>query len=303
MTEGCILIIDDDEVDRKTLCRGLSQIGWQGQILQASDYTQASALASTRELSCIFLDYHIPGTNGLEILSALRETFSPNVPIIMLTGDGNELIAVEAMKRGAIDYLPKALLAPDTISRALTQATEKQKLLNELAKARELLEHQACYDSLTDLGNRSLFRRELDRRIAIANRNKSIFYLLMMDLDRFKKANDTYGHNAGDAILVEVSRRLTRFSRAEDSFYRPGGDEFTAIINIEDKSVVLPILKRIVEAIAVPIAFNNQNISIGISIGVALFPQNGTTSDTLIRAADSAMYIAKQAEQHIAFAN
>lgn len=302
MTESCILIIDDDEVDRKTLCRGLSQIGWQGPILQASDYAQASAIVSTCELSCIFLDYHIPGTNGLEILSALSKTLSANVPIVMLTGDGNELIAVEAMKRGAVDYLPKALVTPDTISRVLIQATEKYKLLNELAKVRELLEHQACYDSLTDLGNRNLFRRELDRKIAISNRKKSIFCLFMMDLDRFKKANDTYGHHAGDAVLVEVSQRLTEFNRAEDTFYRPGGDEFTAIIHIDDISEVEPILMRIIDSIAVPITFKDHNISIGISIGVALFPQNGITADALINAADSAMYIAKQNDQHIAFA-
>ncbi len=303
MKDGCILIIDDDELDRKTLCRGLSKIGWQGKIVQASDYAQAFELVSLLQLSCIFLDYNMPGTNGLDILTALQDTESKNVPVIMLTGEGNELIAVEAMKRGAFDYLPKVLLAPDTISRVLTQVTEKQKLLNELASARELLEYQASYDSLTDLGNRNLFRRELDRRIAISNRDHIPFCLLMMDLNRFKSANDTYGHDAGDAVLMEVSRRLIAASRAEDTFYRPGGDEFTAIINVDNQDNILPIVHRIHESIALPIEFGPHYISIGVSIGIAYYPTDGNNAHQVIQAADSAMYIAKQNRQGIAFAS
>lgn len=302
MMDGCILIVDDDEVDRKTLCRGLTKIGWQGQVVQASNFDQAMELVGLLQLNCIFLDYNIPGTNGLDILTALRDSESRDVPVIMLTGEGNELIAVEAMKRGAFDYLPKVMLAPDMILRVLTQATEKQKLLNQLAAARELLEYQASYDSLTDLGNRNLFRRDLDRRIAISNRDHIPFCVLMMDLDRFKLANDTYGHDAGDAVLMEVSRRLIAASRAEDTFYRPGGDEFTAIINIDNKDNIMPIVQRIHASIAMPIEFGQHRISIGISIGIAYYPNDGTTAHTLIQAADAAMYVAKQTSKGIAFA-
>lgn len=299
---GCILIVDDDEVDRKAIVRTLSQIGWQGEIIQASDFPQACLLASAQECSCIFLDYHIPGTDGLEILTALVNEHGVKAPIVMLTGEGNELVAVEAMKRGAFDYLPKAHLSADTMARILKQVIEKHQLLTELAKARELLEHQALYDGLTDLGNRSLFRRELERKIAINTRNETAFCVLMMDLDRFKAVNDNYGHDAGDAVLAEVSRRLKSLSRADDSFYRPGGDEFTAIINAPDAATVLPIARRIVESISTPINFYGQLMSIGVSIGIAFYPRHGNSPDSLIRTADAAMYKAKNSDLHIVFA-
>jgi diguanylate cyclase (GGDEF)-like protein len=302
MMDGCILIVDDDEVDRKIISRILTKIGWKGEIIEASDLTQACELASTHKCSCIFIDYHIPGTDGLEILNALLNNHKIKAPIVMLTAEGNELVAVEAMKRGAFDYLPKSLLSVNTLARILRQAIDKTRLLDELAKAHDLLEHQAQYDSLTDLGNRSLFRRELDRKIAISKRNNSAFCLLMMDLDRFKAVNDTYGHYAGDAVLAEVSLRLKAITRADASFYRPGGDEFTAIIDVPSQDATSTIIHRIVKSINLPINFDTLKVSVGISVGVAFYPVNGGTSDDLIRVADAAMYKAKGDATHIVYA-
>jgi diguanylate cyclase (GGDEF)-like protein len=303
MTNGCILIVDDDEVDRKIISRILTKIDWKGKILEARDLTQACDLASNHKCICIFLDYHIPSTDGLEILNVLLDNYKVKAPIVMLTAEGNELVAVEAMKRGAFDYLPKSLLSVDTLARILKQAIDKTRLLEELAKAHDLLEHQALYDSLTDLGNRSLFRRDLNRKIAIGKRNNSSFCLLMMDLDRFKAVNDTYGHDAGDAVLAEVSRRLKAITRADASFYRPGGDEFTAIIDVSNQDATSTIIHRIVKSINLPINFGTLKVSVGISIGVAFYPVNGGTSDDLIRVADAAMYKAKGDAAHIVYAN
>jgi diguanylate cyclase (GGDEF)-like protein len=302
MTNGCILIVDDDEVDRKIISRILTKIDWKGKILEASDLAQACDLASNYKFNCIFLDYHIPSTDGLEILNVLLDNYKVKAPIVMLTAEGNELVAVEAMKRGAFDYLPKSLLSIDTLARILKQAMDKTRLLEELAKAQDLLEHQALYDSLTDLGNRSLFRRELIRKIAIGKRNNSSFCLLMMDLDCFKAVNDTYGHDAGDAVLAEVSRRLKAITRADASFYRPGGDEFTAIIDVSTQDATSTIIHRIVKSINLPINFGTLKVSVGISIGVAFYPVNGGTSDDLIRVADAAMYKAKGDAAHIVYA-
>jgi PAS domain S-box-containing protein len=135
MPARCILVIDDDEVDRKIVCRALAQAKWEGEIIQAADAAEARRQAGARAFDCILLDYNLPGTDGLTLLTELRTLLGTQVPIAMLTGEGNELVAVEAMKRGAFDYLPKNLLAPDTLFRLVTQATERQQLKRELALA------------------------------------------------------------------------------------------------------------------------------------------------------------------------
>lgn len=293
MTIQHILIIDDDEVDRKRARRSLAQAGWDGDIVQASSAIEARRLIAEQVFDCILLDYQLPGTDGFELLVELREVLGVKTPVVMLTGEGNEMVAVEAMKRGASDYLPKSLLAPDTLLRVITQALERSRLERELLDARAQIEQQALYDSLTSLGNRRLFIRDLGRALASAQRTDFPFCLFMMDLDRFKAVNDQYGHEAGDAILAEVGRRLVATGRANDLFYRPGGDEFTGLIDAVDSKTALTIANRIRHAIAAPITWRDHQLSIGITIGIAPYSSGVAAVDALIRIADAAMYEAK----------
>lgn len=301
MIRSTILIVDDDEVDRKAATRALGRAGWQGEIVQVCDAEQARERLAVRRFDCILLDYQLPGTDGLELLTELRATLGVQTPVVMLTGEGNEMVAVEAMKRGAFDYLPKTLLAPDALLRVITQAVERQRLQAELAKAQAQLEYQALYDGLTDLGNRSLFRRDLVRRIGAAHRRSGSFCLLMMDLDRFKAANDTYGHDAGDAVLAEVGGRLARVGRAFDVFYRLGGDEFTGLVEADSAEEVLPLVQRIRAVLAAPIAFGDVMLNVGVSVGIARYPADGSAPEDLQRAADAAMYQAKRSGEGYAF--
>ena len=302
MINQSILLIDDDEVDRKATCRALAQAGWQGEIVQAANAEQARLEVAARRFSVILLDYHLPATDGLALLSELLATLTTLTPIVMLTGEGNEMVAVEAMKQGAYDYLPKSMLTADGVLRVITQAIEKQRLQQELNQALAQLQHQALYDSLTDLGNRGLFKRDIVRIIAQAQRNNTSFCLLMIDLNHFKLTNDTYGHDTGDAVLSEVGQRLSAAGRAYDSFYRLGGDEFTAIIAAPDEATVLPVAKRIVTSLVLPFKFNGHEIVIGASIGIAIYPHNGLTGDALLQAADIAMYQAKRSGRDMVFA-
>ena len=302
MTSQSILLIDDDEVDRKATCRALAQAGWQGEIVQAANAEQARLQVAAHSFSVILLDYNLPATDGLALLSELLATLTIQTPIVMLTGEGNEMVAVEAMKQGAYDYLPKSMLTADGVLRVITQAIEKQRLQQELTQALAQLQHQALYDSLTELGNRGLFKRDMVRVIAQAQRNNTSFCLLMIDLNHFKLTNDTYGHDTGDAVLSEAGRRLSAAGRAYDSFYRLGGDEFTAIIATPDAATVLPVAKRIVSSLMLPFQFNGHEIVIGASIGIAIYPHNGLTADALLQAADIAMYQAKRGGRDMVFA-
>jgi len=291
---GRLLILDDDEVDRKAVSRALERAGWEGGTVQASTAAEALDHIRAGRFACIVLDYRLPGEDGLEVLTRLRAEGNAT-PVIMLTGEGNEMIAVEAMKRGAADYLPKSQIAADTLLRAVTNAIERARLQSELAEAQKLLERQALYDSLTGLGNRNLFMRDLEHHIAAAKRTGGAFFLVLMDLDNFKQANDEYGHDAGDAILAGFGRRLATAGRANDVFYRLGGDEFTGIVEGANPQAVDAVTAQIHAAVQTPFEHGGHRLSVGVSIGAALFPEDGDTVNRLLRAADTAMYRAKDA--------
>ncbi|WP_306591465.1 diguanylate cyclase [Geothrix sp. 21YS21S-4] len=297
-----ILIIDDDSVDRRAAHRALSQAGWTGGIAEAATGREALALLASRSFDCILLDYHLPGEDGLNLLKNLQGRTEGKAPVVMLTGEGNEMVAVEAMKRGALDYLPKSMMGPDLLFHTVTTAIERFRLQWELAQAEARLEHLALHDGLTGLGNRSLFMRDLASMVAGGRRHSQGFCVMVMDLDRFKNANDVYGHEAGDEVLAELGRRFASLGRANDFFYRLGGDEFTALIDAADVSAAARVGHLIAQAASGPVRYQEHEICVGISIGAALFPGHGAASETLLRAADAAMYRAKRGSTGLAFA-
>jgi diguanylate cyclase (GGDEF)-like protein len=303
MTHTRLLLVDDDEVDRKAVCRALARANWQGAIVEARDAAEARDQVAAGPFECILLDYRLHGSDGLALLEDLRIIAGAQTPIIMLTGEGNEMVAVEAMKRGAFDYLPKTMLTPDGLFRVISQAIERGRIQRELALAQSQLQRAAHFDGLTDLGNRNLFVRDLARAIAVATRHTTRFTLLMIDLDRFKAVNDTHGHEAGDVVLSEAGRRLAAVGRGGDAFYRLGGDEFAAIIDAPDHVSALPLARRIVDSIARPIDFHGHPVQVGTSLGGAHFPCDGANAEDLRRAADEALYRAKRQGISIAFTN
>ena len=295
MPARTLLIIDDDIVDRQAVTRALRALGSACVVHEASDGRQGLELALAQPVDCILVDYRLPDLDGLELLVLLRERPEIEAPIIMLTGEGNELVAVEAMKRGAHDYLPKAQLSPDSLYRVVANAIEKHGLQRQLGHAQRQLERLALYDVLTDLGNRNLFTRELARAIAFADRKGTTFCLLAMDLDRFKVANDTYGHDAGDAVLAAIGKRLLAESRRADAVFRLGGDEFAALVETgHDPASAQMLARRLVTGLTEPVAWGEHQLTVGVSIGLARYPADGADADALIRAADLAMYDAKR---------
>lgn len=166
--------------------------------------------------------------------------------------------------------------------------------ITEWRKAQERMAHLARHDPLTDLPNRMTLREELDRALRYARRDVGVA-ILYIDLDHFKEINDTLGHPIGDALLIEVSRRLSGCVRGEDTVARLGGDEF-AIIQIshhDPESDAAALAMRIVSLISMPYEIQGHHISIGTSIGIALAPADGCEPDRLIKNADLALYRAK----------
>ncbi|MEO8937958.1 MAG: GGDEF domain-containing protein, partial [Burkholderiaceae bacterium] len=156
--------------------------------------------------------------------------------------------------------------------------------------------HHANHDVMTGLPNRRLLQDRLDQALAFARRDGRRVAVLELDLDGFKSVNDSYGHRFGDAVLEEVARRLSTVVRELDTVGRWGGDEFVLVLKeIESREIVEEMVKRVIARLSEPIVYLGRNLSIGVSIGIALFPDDGEQVETLMLAADLAMYESKSA--------
>jgi len=165
--------------------------------------------------------------------------------------------------------------------------------------AQDRLDYLAHHDALTDLPNRLHFMAALDHALARAAREQARVALLFIDLDRFKAINDSFGHAVGDQLLIEVARRLLHGIRAADFVARLSGDEFVVILeSIYAREEAAHVAAKLLEDLAVPVQIGGHSITPAASIGIAMFPDNGRTSSTLLTAADAAMYEAKHEGRH-----
>jgi diguanylate cyclase (GGDEF)-like protein len=166
----------------------------------------------------------------------------------------------------------------------------------ELRESQRQLEQMAYFDPLTGLANRRLFDKDLGHLTALSLRGTGSFTLLLIDLDRFKEINDRLGHDAGDALLIEVARRLTGVLRQSDRIFRLGGDEFAVLLaETSDPIGVETACLRIVQHLVQPFTYMNQTLQAGASIGAARCPGHASDRDALYKCADLAMYDAKRA--------
>lgn len=162
------------------------------------------------------------------------------------------------------------------------------------AKARETMTYLAYHDGLTGLANRMQLQKRLAECVARFERYGTAFTLLLLDLDKFKAVNDTLGHQAGDRLLIEVSKRLGAQLRKADLVARLGGDEFAVLLPDESNpSNVANLATRLIQQICRPFLIDSKELSIGVSIGIAIAPLNGTDADQLVHNADLALYRAK----------
>lgn len=156
------------------------------------------------------------------------------------------------------------------------------------------LKKLAYYDALTELPNRTLFKERLQEELNRCQRFNCNCSVLFIDLDRFKLINDTMGHACGDELLIEVSRRIRNSLRTTDTFARMGGDEFTLLLpNIPNADAVAHVAQNIIDLLNEPVLLNGEEIRVGCSIGIAIYPADGDNLETLTRHADTAMYVAK----------
>lgn len=168
--------------------------------------------------------------------------------------------------------------------------------INERRETEERIRHMAHFDALTDLPNRTLFEDRLQQALQLARRAHNKLALMYIDLDRFKPINDTHGHATGDLVLQEVARRMSAMVRSSDTIARIGGDEFVALLPfIEDADAALRVAEKMRAEVEQPITVGELVLGLSCSIGIALYPEHGTSLIELSRHADIAMYEAKKA--------
>ena len=189
--------------------------------------------------------------------------------------------------------LVRGMLVTDLAGRKFTWSIVED--ITERKKSEVQILHQARYDELTGLPNRRLFQERLEGALERARRGRHVGAVAMLDLDNFKTANDTLGHKAGDAILVEAAARLTGCTRATDTVARYGGDEFLVLLDdLVSTDVAQIVTRKMRRALARPFIVEERQVQIGVSIGVTLFPDDSKDPDELLRFADIAMYKAKR---------
>ena len=158
----------------------------------------------------------------------------------------------------------------------------------------EHAEHQARHDHLTGLPNRAYFMESAAQQLAVARRTQSRLALLFMDLDHFKEVNDSLGHECGDKLLRAVAERISACLRESDRLFRMGGDEFIVLLpGVSDQEGVVLAAQRIGNSLLVPFRIDNRELTVGVTIGLAIYPDGGLTVEELLKNADSAMYSAK----------
>ncbi len=217
-----------------------------------------------------------------EVLHAVEKSGKWSGEIRMLRKDGR-IGWIESMCVPICDENDQMIGALG-INRDITGRKEEAERLNYLAH----------YDQLTKIPNRYLLLDRVTHLIAQCKRSNGSFALLYIDLDNFKTINDTKGHAIGDQILAEAALRLQQSIRGSDTVARVGGDEFVVLLeNIADKAKVLAMAETLVRTLDKPFAVNGEEVVFGCSIGIAIYPDSGTSTDELLAEADKAMYKAK----------
>ncbi|MEP5567061.1 MAG: EAL domain-containing protein [Halioglobus sp.] len=282
-------------------------------VVEAADGPEAIDVFMRERPDLVFLDVEMPGMTGLEVCKRLRKMpQGESIPIMIVTGSDDRQSIDEGFEAGATQYKTKPVNW-SLLGRDVQYMLRASDAFNSLKRQEDRLRYLAYYDPLTSLPNRRSFNEQLNRILKRCRRHKTSAALMFIDLDHFKRINDSIGHGRGDRLLVEIAKRLTVELREDDAinYYsdnnadegisdsnteiaRLGGDEFTVVLSdINDALQVERVAKRILTTLSEPIALQSHNPVVTPSVGIALFPQDGEDPDTLVRNADTAMYAAK----------
>lgn len=287
-----ILAVDDNSVNRILIEKILRKEGYQAKILAHSQEVLPYMEQINPDL--ILLDLMMPNINGLELCQQIKlNPHFQDIPVIFITASDEKQDLLKAFDLGAVDYITKPFHNRELLARIKTHL-ELKFTRDELKKALVELEKLATTDELTGISNRRNFITLAEREFNLAKRQKRYFALLILDIDYFKKINDSHGHIAGDFVIKSVAQQCVLSIRQEDLCARWGGEEFIIFLSesmLEDGIAVARRLRQDIEELSV--AFDSEKINVTVSIGVAVYnPEDKNVNQTIIRG-DMALYQAK----------
>jgi diguanylate cyclase (GGDEF)-like protein len=305
------ILVSDDDANVRFLTRQCLEAE-NMTVVEASNGPETIDMFVRERPDMVFLDVEMPGMSGLEVCKRIRQMpQGESIPIMIVTGSHDRQSIDQGFEAGATQYKTKPVNW-SLLGRDVQYMLRASDAFNSLKRQEDRLRYLAYYDPLTSLPNRRSFNEQLNRILKRCQRRNSNAALLFIDLDHFKRINDSIGHGPGDRLLVEIAKRLSMELREDDAvsylsdrnlddnlgcsteIARLGGDEFTVVLSdIPDTSHVEAIALRILRSLSEPIALKGHNPVVTPSIGIALYPQDGTDPDSLVRNADTAMYAAK----------
>ena len=290
-----ILLVDDDQLDRALVIRALHKSDLSAQISEAVTVDQGLEMYATNTYDIVLLDYQLPQRNGIEMIVELRnESKNNSIAIVMMSSSEDEELSLACIRAGAQDFLLKSEISSARLKRALLHAATRFELEQKLYQTYQKVKLLAETDSLTGLSNRHYFDESLKQVLTINCRCEQQTALLLFDLDNFKVVNDTFGHDVGDLLLKKVVVRIKGCLRGNETFARLGGDEFAIMLNnLTSSDQAGQVARRIVTVLQKPFEIASAFIQTTLSVGIAIFPENGRTSEVLFKHADIAMYRAK----------
>ncbi len=303
-----VLVVDDDHATRLLLDKLLGNAGYR--VFSAGDGKQGLEVAMECRPHMILVDWLMPGMDGLQFCQALRNSkIGRGVYVLMLTGVEEESRMLEAFEAGVDNYVskpvnPKLLLAQlragervaNLQTEAESESEEIRRLAAGLAKNNRRLQEAALIDSLTGIPNRRYAMDRIHQEWSAAERSMRPLSCMLIDVDHFKRINDTYGHDAGDMVLRRVSEVLKSTARNQDVICRIGGEEFLVVCPDSDGSAAMQCAERLRQAVGgARIPIGNVSLQVTISIGVAAMDRSMASPESMIKAADQAVYAAKHA--------
>jgi diguanylate cyclase (GGDEF)-like protein len=289
-----VLAVDDSAIYRKLLEQSLSQDRYD--VLFAKNGREALDLFAEHQPAVVITDWSMPDISGLELCRIIRRDFQGfHSHLILLTSNSDKEQIVEGLAAGADDYLTKPFHPGELVAR-IAVGFRMVELHREIQAKSRLLEEMALTDALTGLPNRRAVDVWASRELSAAARHDFSFWVVLADLDLFKKVNDTYGHDAGDTVLKTFTEILKTHTRQSDICARLGGEEFLVMMTHSDRDGTKTAVERIRQQFEnTTFTFGNSTVTATASFGIVGF--RGTNPpgwNALVECADAALYAAKR---------
>ncbi|WP_455207818.1 diguanylate cyclase [Kaarinaea lacus] len=290
-----LLIVDDSATIRATLSRA---VGDEFDTLEATNGEEALLLLENDlDIDLVVTDLAMPKLDGYDLIKYMRAHESSrliNMPVIVVTGANETAAREKAFIAGANDFIAKTSDHVEFLARVRAHVKLAQ-TIQELEQSRRYLKEQADTDPLTKLANRRSFFASASTSLAQMQRQSEHFSVIILDIDHFKRINDTYGHQAGDVVLQQLAMVLSTAIREGDSLARIGGEEFVVASPYTNRLAAIVLSERLRKAVEdSEFVYESNRIPVTISLGIASMNKGDDDVDKLLAIADSRLYLAKQ---------